>query len=414
MADEHLRTLLLGPTGIGKTNVAKKVIAAAEDEFHRHVNFIDFENDALPRARSYKTNFAFLFGDVADQARIWNEAWQHVRTRLNELPANEPCILSLHGVLVRGDAGTRSVIDVSAICRDFKPTLVVTLAVDIFNMWWRTEERARGEFSRGRPTIEQLLEARRAETLIGDLISHQSELERPARHVFISVNHPVEVLRDIIIFDSEISYLSFPISAPRDLLKLGDAELMNGINEFHRCVYREYKIRSRPKRVYISPLSIDELPLKEAMSQQPEDISFDPAVSRWPLAALWGDAPLLCDAEPPRCDIPRNQLSDAMGILETDVGWRDFRLVRQSGSLGVYCPKPPNRDRLSRGVEAEIRAAVEGVDKRIYIWQKPEWDPQNVVDNTIGTPGSMGMDVLQRQAQRVATLDELASRMLSV
>lgn len=189
---------------------------------------------------------------------------------------------------------------------------------------------------------------------------------------------------------------------------------MEGINEFHRLTAEKYKRRGQPKRIYISPLSIDELPLAGIVEPDKESLDFNPERARWPLRDLWGDAELLCDIPPKPRPIPHNQLSSIVGILETDVGWRDFRLVRQASSLGVYCPKPPNRDRLSRGVEAEIRAAVEGVDKRIYIWQKREWDPQDVVANTIGTPGSMGMDVLQRQAQRVETVTELVTRMLSV
>ena len=171
---------------------------------------------------------------------------------------------------------------------------------------------------------------------------------------------------------------------------------------------------AQPKRVYISPLSIDELPLRDIIEPEKENLEFDPNQLRWPLQELWGNAELLCETPPTPQPIPRSQLAEIAGILETDVGWRDFRLVRQASSLGVYCPKPPNRDRFSRGVEAEIRAAVEGVDKRIYIWQNPDWDPQNVVGHTIGTPGSMGMDVLQRQAQRAESVGELVTRMLSV
>lgn len=415
MPREHQRILLLGPTGISKTVAINKVVESAGKELHRRINLIDFERDALPRTRFFTSYRGFLFGDISGQAKSWIDGWQHVVDQLNTLPPDEPCVLIMHGVLVTSDAGTRSVIDIASICRDFKPTLIITLADDVFSMWWRTEARAKGDYSRGRPTLEQLLEARRAETLIGDLVAYQNLMDRPARHVFFSVNHPVEVLRDIIIFDAGISYLSFPISAPRDLLKVGDTSFRDGVNDFHHRVVREYKPKNQPKSVYVSPLSIDELPLVEAAAATMDDhVLFDPSADRWSLKDLWGDVELLSDAAPERSPFPREELQNVVGLLKTDVAWRDYRLVRQSAALGVYCPKAPNRDRISRGVEAEIRAAVQGVDKTIHIWQKPEWDPQDVVGKDLGTPGAMGMDTFQRQVHQVDSLDELVSRILSV
>lgn len=415
MPREHQRILLLGPTGVSKTVAINKVIKSADQEHHRRINLIDFERDALPQARYFSSYRGFLFGDMSGQAKMWIEGWEHVVKRLDTLPPDDPCVLSMHGVLVTSDAGTRSVIDIASICRDFKPTLIITLADDVFSMWWRTEARAKGDYSKGRPTLEQLLEARRAETLVGDLVAYQNLLDRPARHVFFSVNHPVEVLRDIIIFDAGISYLSFPISAPRDLLKVGDASFRDGVNDFHRRVVHEYKQKNRPKLVYVSPLSIDELPLAEvAAAAMSDQVLFDPSTDRWSLKDLWGNVELLADAAPERSLFPKEELQDVIGLLKTDVAWRDYRLVRQSESLGVYCPKAPNRERISRGVEAEIRAAVQGVDKTIYIWQNPEWDPHDVVGKGLGTPGAMGMDTFQRQVRKVDSLGELVSRILSV
>jgi hypothetical protein len=147
--------------------------------------------------------------------------------------------------------------------------------------------------------------------------------------------------------------------------------------------------------------------------KESKDFEFDPDKHRWPVRDLWGDAELLTDSPPVRSRIPLKQAQDVAGLIGTDVGWRDFKLVRQSRSLGVLCPKPPNRKRLSRGVEAEMRAAIEGADTNIYVWQKRDWDPEKVLASVIGTPGSMGTDPLQQRTKIVDTMEELVDRMLS-
>lgn len=418
---KHTRIILLGPTGISKSVALEKLNASAEQQLGRPMEIIDFEKELMLETSLFNTWPGFLRGDHSFQKYVWREAWKIFRGRLEGRQSAEiPLILSMHASYVRGDEGVRSVLDLHSICNDFQPTLIITLIDDVYNMWWRTEHRAQGEEHKGRPTLEQLIIARRSEVTIGDLITCQQSLEYRSRHVLFSVNHPVDVLLEIILFDAPIVYLSFPISAPRDLIRDSqDESFYLAINDFHQRVLRKFSSQPRPKKAFVSPLAIDELPLRTSIedaisSGENDDIEFDPTTVRWPLADLWQGATLLSDIAPPRIPIPIEQAKDVSGLIRTDVGWRDYKLVRQAASLGIFCPKPPNRDRFSRGVEAELLAAIQsGGDKAIYIWQNPDWDTTDIVARQVGGSGSMGSDPIQTATTLVNDVDELVNRILS-
>ena len=417
----HTRILLLGPTGISKSVASEKLNASAERQLGRQMEIIDFEKDLMPKTDLFNTWPGFLRGDLSFQVYVWREAWNLLRERLGTRQSAEiPLILSMHASYVRGDEGVRSVLDLYSVCNDFQPTLIITLIDDVYNMWWRTEHRAQGEEHKGRPTLEQLIIARRSEVTIGDLITCQQSLEQRSRHVLFSVNHPVDVLLEIIFFDAPTVYLSFPISAPRDLIRESqDESFYLAINDFHHRVLREFLNHPRPKNAFVSPLAIDELPLRKSIedaisSGENNDVEFDPTTVRWPLVDLWRDIPVLSDTAPPRIPIPIEQAKDVSGLIRTDVGWRDYKLVRQAASLGVFCPKPPNRDRISRGVEAELLAAIQsGGDKAIYVWQNPDWDAEQIVARQLGSSGSMGSDPIRTATTLVNDVDELVNRILS-
>ena len=423
----HERIIFLGPTGVSKATALEKIRTAAHEQLGRNLKIIDFEKDLMVKTKLFNNWPGFLRGDISFQVSVWHQAWELLKERLgSENGVETPTILSMHAAYVRGDEGVRSVMDLARICSDFKPTLIVTLIDDVYSMWWRTEDRAEGESHRGRPTLEQLIIARRSEVTLGDLISCQSILTETPRHIILSVHHPVDVFLELIYFDAEICYLSFPISAPRDLLKdNNDPSFCEAINQFHQKVLREFRSRIRPKPVFISPLAIDELPLSDAINDavkttndaeaEEAEVTFDPAVKRWQVSQLWGeDEPTVSDIPPPCLPIPLRQAKDVTGLIRTDVGWRDYKLVRQARSLGVFCPKAPNREKLSRGVEAEILAAIQsGGDKGIYIWQNPDWDPLGLVFNLAGNPGSMDEDAIQTATTLVEDVDELVRRMLS-
>ena len=276
-------------------------------------------------------------------------------------------------------------------------------------MWTRTETRAGGQEIKGRPSFEQLLVARRAEMLLGDVIlSHTGN--RKARHIVCATGNTLDALINLIIFDADITYLSFPISAPREMKNNGDRSFIDVINDAHRLAAIE--MSTRRTRSFISPLAIDELPIVFQFKKAPQgstELEFDCEKERWNLDELWGgkDGTIL-PCLTGFLKFPIAQIDNAESSIRTDIGWRDRRLVLQSDSLAIVCPKPPNEDRITRGVNEEIQTAVP-LGILCYIWQKPEWDPNDFVGTRFPPAGSMGMGQTEAVVQKVNTLEGLIS-----
>lgn len=410
----HRRVLILGTTGLEKHKVATNVRDRIKDLHQHEYQIIDFERDCFKVSGLYKEWSSYLSQTERVQHQIWNDAWKSCATTFGSNPATDtPTILLLHSVCVRENYGIRSILDINDVCHDFQPTLVINLIDDIYKMWWRTEGRAKGELFKGRPTFEQLLLARRAEMLFGDLLSNQRSLKRPARHVVCSVNHPSEVLVNIILHDSKVVYLSFPISAARELLEEDDATLANAINDLHNRALDQ--MQSSSAQVFISPLAIDELPFQKAaiiaLENSEKEFEFD-MVSRWPLKELWNDAGLLGTSEPIPRTIPVDQLKHTHGLILTDVGWRDYKLVSQSDALAIFCPIAPNRKDVSRGVRGEWQKASEE-SIRCYVYQKKAWDKSKALNKLLET-GSMGSNTIVSTSHRVGTIEELFTKCMGV
>src|SRR5262249_50581922 len=197
-------------------------------------------------------------------------------------------ILGLHATYVSGPLGLRCPIHIPSICEDFAPTLILSLIDDVYQMWTRTETRAGGQEIKGRPSFEQLLVARRAEMLLGDVIlSHTGN--RKARHIVCATGNTLDALINLIIFDADITYLSFPISAPREMKNNGDRSFIDVINDAHRLAAIE--MSTRRTRSFISPLAIDELPIVFQFKKVPQgstELEFDCEKGRWNLDELWG------------------------------------------------------------------------------------------------------------------------------
>src|SRR5688572_19652801 len=83
--------------------------------------------------------------------------------------------------------------------------------------------------------------------------------EGPVRHILCAAGNNLDCLSNLLIFDAPVTYLSFPISAPRRLEQRGDSSFINLIDEAHKVAAAEM-VRNRD-RCFISPLSIDELPI---------------------------------------------------------------------------------------------------------------------------------------------------------
>jgi hypothetical protein len=402
-SDLHKRVLLLGPTGVDKGAAIARLNARLKGTLGHQFKYVDYENDFLKPKLAVKHWTVFLAQDIAQQANTWKQAWEELRKNLD----HENTILGLHATYVSGPLGLRCPIHIPSICEDFKPTLIISLIDDVFQMWTRTETRAAGQEIKGRPSFEQLLAARRAEMLLGDVIlSHTGNSY--ARHVLCATGNSLDALINLIVFNAKISYLSFPISAPREMEAKGNRTFRDIINRAHHLAAAE--MSKRRTRSFISPLAIDELPIVfkgRAAPAGTDEIDFDCENERWNLTELWGEPDLVI--LPSLTGIrkfPMAQVSSAGGTIRTDVGWRDRRLVLQSDSLAIVCPKPPSEDRITRGVNEEIQTAVP-LGIMCNIWQKPEWDPADFVGKTFPAAGSMGIGQTQASVQKMSTLEEL-------
>jgi hypothetical protein len=392
----------LGPTGVDKAAAVQRLLGRLKATLGHEYRFIDFENGHLKQHLNVRNWTVFLAQDISAQASTWRKGWEELKASLD----GESTILAMHATYVSSPLGLRSPIHIPSICEDFKPTLIISLIDDVYQMWSRTEARADGQEIKGRPTFEQLLVARRAEQLLGDLIlSHTGNPK--ARHILCAAGNNVDALINLMIFDATVTYLSFPISAPREMLDKGDRAFVDVINEAHQRAATE--MSNSRERSFISPLSIDELPLvsKIQSAGDNQSIEFDCENDRWNLKELWGNADLsILPSLTGQRQFPKKQLEAAFGTVRTDVGWRDRRLVLQSNSLAIVCPKPPNEDRITRGVNEEIQTAVP-LGIICNIWQKPEWDPDDFVGKRFPPAGSMGIGQTEAAVQKLDSLDAL-------
>lgn len=399
-----MRVLVLGATGVNKEELCRNLKAegALQD---KSVEVFHFEKDFLTKRPGVRSFASYLSKNVYEQADAWYDAWPSLEAELNKSRSADVTICCLHGTLVRHFYGVRIAIDIQVICDDFKPDLVITLLDDVFNMWWRTEERAGGDNHKGRPSLEQLLMARRAEGLVGDAIVGRmfAKKETLTRHIALSVNHPISTLANIVFNGASIAYLSFPISRPRKFLQKGDSTLANAMSEFHR---RALQFQKSNKRIaFISPLAIDELPFAiaaqkfkeaiEAKKAKEEHFQFDRDNLRWSFDELWPGEKLL--VQPPEPEkIPWKQADEVRGLIATDVGWRDNRLVLQSNVLTVYSPSVPRLEKdgggseIARGVREEIERASHNFTQSM-VFQNTKFDPSGKWSEYYGSVGSMGL-----------------------
>lgn len=391
------RVLFFGVTGVQKTGLeGEGAVERFAQWVHRHRNrekprVIDFEREYLfNRKVGGKEAYSFLNETQENQRAIWLRTWSKFEADFkDDQPAD--LFVSIHGCVVRGHYGVRSVIDPQAVATCVHPDLIVTLLDDVYDMWWRTEHRAKGEDWLGRPTIEQLVFARRTELLIADQVAYTNAPSTP--NFMVSVSHPCDTLANRVYSpDPTIVYLCFPISAPKDLAAEGDHSGTKEVTAFLKRAYDEQ--RRNPDLVVVCPLGIDELPLVfAAQDATGQNLEFDRDSLRWPVDTFWSSDDSLSSGPPTRGDrtaIPVVQIMAAAGMIETDVGWRDYRLVEQvgeSGCLAAFNPKFRNREDLSRSVREEIRFAA-GTSV-VFVFQDKDHDPSGMAMREFAAGGTM-------------------------
>ncbi|MBI5434912.1 MAG: hypothetical protein HZA52_18915 [Planctomycetes bacterium] len=228
------RVLLLGTTGVSKQNAFDSLIAYREsvaDDVSQLV-YKDFERDYLKPLFNNQMP-EFLDAAESHQQLRWNEGW--VKLIADCRASQDVIFLGLHGVLVRELYGVRALAYIDRI-REFAPTHIITLIDDVYLEHVATERRAGGLEYIGRPSLSQLIDARRAELLVGDLIRRNIEAATMLNNWLLAVRHPARVL-DRIVFGTERLipiYLSFPITGPRKMLRAGNGTGIEQVDDFLR------------------------------------------------------------------------------------------------------------------------------------------------------------------------------------
>lgn len=394
------RVLLLGTCGIGKKHIADRIQQWFLDQRRPAIKVMDFEHEFLVKAIQKPYRSFLAEARAVEQFEQWRKGWSGFAEmeglKGTDTDSREPPdvaeLLLFHGAIVYGQYGVRAVYDVDSVAQ-YQPDLVITLIDDVYDTWWRTEQRAKDHPKRGRPTLEQLLLARRVEQLAGDQIANHV---RPTpRHIVLSVHHPTECATRLILGDPRIVYMAFPISEPRRMLKPEPPEKptergIEIVNEFHRAAFDFQK--QKLDVVFVSPLAIDERPLCDILAddkrcqelatdivdqetgKKSEGIRFPRDESRWPTDDYWNDTQVLCSGRPDD-DTPLllRQVEDVAGMIRTDVAWRDYRLVLQADALAVFNPVMNNTGRVSGGVQNEIEFASL-TDREIYAFQDESED----------------------------------------
>lgn len=386
------RVILLGITGLNKNAIAQRLQRYCSARTTPLVfKFFDFESaflDPIIR-RNNLSYYAYLDVDKHRQRELWDQAWLVCSNEL-ERHQDEHIVLSLHGVITRNVIGSRSAIHIPSIIA-FRPTKIITLINDIYLHWECTERHARGVEYRGRPSLLELLDARRAEIFLGELISGQVPEKPP--HYVLAVCHPLRTLFRLLFGGASLRtiYLSFPISGPRKQLLEGSEKGVQEVNDFLKEVY--VFEACTPNIVLFCPLSIDELPLASLDISGPTDPSASvrfQLASRWDVTTFWPDEELITTKHDlTEIRLSPKHLADAVAMISSDVALRDYQLVRQSMALAVFNPFFDGEE--SRGVRNEINLA-RGNNRPIHIFQDPTHDTSGALQEMIGSPGSLGSD----------------------
>lgn len=402
--------LFFGPTGIDKRTILPHFANWCEAVKTRRCRTIDFETDYLTNRNkgARLKQHQFLDSSQLEQQEAWRRAWTSLCEDIER--ETRDVFVGLHGCVVRGHYGVRIVAEPSVVA-SFRPDCVVTLIDDIYEMWSRTEARAHVAY-KGRPTLEQLLLARRVELMVADQIAYSHSVGVPIRQIMLSVKHPCETLANWVYALEDrlkIVYLSFPISAPRRLMaQVGNSGLQE-INDFIRAAY-DWQ-HERPDRVVLCPLGIDELPLANLVAKCGEEaMNFDPDVRRWNLDTVWRPQERISPTSVPasiRTGFPLKQIEDARGMINTDVGWRDYRLVETANFLAVFNPRYRGAADIARSVRREIDYGTgKGIPAHVY--QNPEYDFERFTDRVLfSEPGTMQASPQELRVLRHTSIQDI-------
>jgi hypothetical protein len=369
------RILAFGVTGIDKTRALARLAEYCNADSHP-LHIVNFEKDFLFTGGAGAGSIprtSFLDGTPTQQREEWDKAWGKLTAAIQDDVRD--IVINIHGCYIRGHYGSRWILDPNRVA-SIRPELIVTLIADVYDMWWRTEERAQGEFWKGRPTLEQLVLGRRFEVAVGDQVA----LAARCKHLVLAVGHPCDTLARFIYKPGvKVAYLSFPISEPRRMARKNDLSGIEAVSNFVRYAHQRQK--ASKNIACVCPLAIDELPFVSSLvGLSGENAEFDRDGLRWNLNSFWSANEQLGEPVSPYGPFPLDKVRDAAGSIETDVGWRDYRLAEQASCLAVFNPVFNNSGKIARGVQNEVVFATRnGIP--VYIFQDPAYDTAKLCES---------------------------------
>jgi len=419
------RVLVLGITGINKANA----VDPADESRGCILRFADYERrehsrqiDVVDLWKDYPTPVrlpSYLYQEKKEQIAQWVGCWNRFVEDLGGGKWPEDVYLCMHGVITNEVYGLRSPVLVGEVARDFSPDVVITLIDDVYTLYERTQARAGGIPAKGVPTLEQLVVARRAETVVGDLIAHQTNAVRAhrregygaqaatVRNYVVAVGHPLRLL-DTLVYAANLltAYVSHPISEPRRMAEDGNADGLRRVNEYlaRMVEFERRRLTESPKVALFYPATIDELPLvrlifkpakfsfmshRGGFSWQPvgrkslwREVHFDLS-GRWNLESFFGEDELLSE-KPHRgvVKVPTEQLTQAAGSLVADIGWRDTTLIGQCDKVASCCPLFNRRRKVSGGMASEMNRAVR-LAKLVNVMQVPDEGTKKMLERIL-------------------------------
>lgn len=383
-------TLLLGSTGVDKGRAVRALQEFADaDGDAAPMEYIDFERDYLVEEFGGQM-WSYLDARERYQRSEWRRACARLAEHVNARDPSQRLIVGMHGVIVRDLYGARSPVHIPSVAA-LRPSRIVTLIDDLHDVWTRTEARAANGLWVGQPSLAQLLDARRMEILIGDLLAAHLSEECLVTHRVLAVKHPARELYRLLSIPAErarLIYLSFPIAGPRREAERGGGAAIRELNELLRQAL--VRLAAQPDAVAIVPVTVDELPVVRAQPRYPEEEpTFELVPSqRWNLRELWPDDSLLAELPDGPVTLSSAQVAEASGSLEADVPVRDYRLVEQSDRVLVI--NPVFQGELASGVRNEVMYGTY-LSRPVHVFQSHDHDSSNKArEALIGASGALG------------------------
>ena len=383
-----MRVIFTGHTGVCKSDVLRTLITeVAERDFHtenlkrtdvkKFIASYSVEKEIESILEGPITPFLEKFTQE-NRNTIWRAAFRKVLEKVNnDSPSH--ALLEFHNLFLR-NGNFFSCVDWDLVMQ-FRPTIIITLIDDIYDVWQRVNDREKKLKTDSYFELSEILSWRTAEITAAETLAknlfvnpethsitpeilrelQSSQFRRLAQllgkalpHFVFAVKHPISSLYQLLFRRDVLTlYTAFPITATRH-----DSKRVHEINSFRKVLHENFTV--------FDPVTIDELRF--------EKTKFDKGslelTQRWDICTEWYTSIIqeTSISENPFKNIaPRKLLTDIKAQLVA----RDIRLVCQSRCLCGYRPFYGAREYISSGMDAELRVANEEM-KHVAVFHPKE------------------------------------------